>query len=212
MKETMTTYPTGHLHRQPAVVSKPDTSSPSTDSPAPPVSSAASPGASSAELAAALREAADRLSPVSVESPAMPPARFSSDDPGQRAARLVQQFLGFLEQGDLVSLGDLVSEDLVYRIPGQSRISGVYEGVDGLAAACSIAPRPGVRGLRSELTGLTPSSSGDFVATFHAMTGSLDDQTVEVEIALRFTLRDGRISVITEYCADQYLSDELFAN
>lgn len=158
----------------------------------------------SADLAAALHEAARRLS--------LPPQQGeSSDDLAGQAAAVVRRFLTSLERGDLASVEDLICDDLIYRIPGRSRISGVYEGMDGITAACSIAPRPGAKELQSELTDLLPTTSGEDVATFHTLTGRLDGHSLDIDIALRFRLRDGRIAVITEYSTDQYTADDLFA-
>lgn len=157
-----------------------------------------------ADLATALHEAARRLS-------LQPRQGESSDELAGQAAAVVRRFLTSLEKGDLAAVEDLIRADLVYRIPGRSRISGVYEGMDGITAACSIAPRPGAKELQSELTDLLPATSGEDVATFHTMTGKLDGQSLDIDIALRFQLRDGRIAAITEYSTDQYTADDLFA-
>jgi len=159
--------------------------------------------ASDLDLAAALREAAGRLS-----DPSRPV--LSSDDARHRATALVKQFLETLEMGDLTALGEVVCDDVVYRIPGHSRISGVFEGVEGIVFACSVAPRYGAQALTSELVELIAGHSGDQVATFHTMTGLLDGNALEIDMAMRFELRDNRISSITEYSADQYATDDLF--
>lgn len=86
----------------------------------------------------------------------------------------------------------------------------MFEGVEGIVAACSIVPRPGASELRSELIELVAGTSGEHVATFHTMTGKLDDRLLDIDIALRFVLRDGRIGGITEFSADQYAADDLF--
>lgn len=133
----------------------------------------------------------------------------SSDDPGNQAERLVNRFLDIVDNGRLDELRTVAHPDIVYIIPGRSRISGIFEGIDATVQAMSVLPRAGARDLRTKLTHLV--ATGDSVATFHELSGTVDDHTHTVELALRYEIRDGLISRITEYSANQYDSDDIFA-
>lgn len=132
----------------------------------------------------------------------------SSDDPLRRAEVAVTRFLDLVDAGDLAALDDVVHADVVYVVPGRSRASGMYEGTDAMRRAMSVLPRHGVGDLRSKLTDLVVSA--DRVVTFHELTGTVDGESRTVDLALRFTLRDGRIAEVLEYSGDQYTTDDVF--
>ena len=132
----------------------------------------------------------------------------SSDDPAAIAERVVGEFLDAVERGELDGIDQLVHHDVVHVVPGRSRAAGVYEGPDAMRRAMSVLPRAGVTDLRAKLVDL--AAGADHVVTIHELSGTIDGEPRTIELALRFTVRDGRIARIAEYSADQYGSDEIF--
>jgi ketosteroid isomerase-like protein len=153
-----------------------------------------------------IRKVAAELTELAGEAERAPAP--SSDDAVALAERTVTRFLDLLERGELNDIDELVHPAAPYVIPGRSRISGLYEGPDGVRAASSIIPRAGVTELSSKIVDLV--ASADQVATFHELRGVVDGRSVQFDIALRFTVREGMIHAITEYSGDQYTSDDLF--
>jgi ketosteroid isomerase-like protein len=157
------------------------------------------------DLLTRLRHVADELDSLANDTPVTTGA-----DIAERNRHVVSAFLDALEHGDLDRLDDLVHSTVRYDIPGRSRISGVYEGLDGVKAACAIAPRAGVRDLVSTRTDLLAGLQR--VASFHEIAGTLDGRTIRFEVALRFEIADGRIASIVEYSSDQHTADDVFGS
>jgi ketosteroid isomerase-like protein len=155
-----------------------------------------------------IRKVAAELSDLAGEAERTPMA--SSDDAVVRTEQTVTRFLDHLDRGELDQIDALVHPAAPYVIPGRSRISGLYEGPDGVRAASSIIPRSGVSDLTSKMIDLV--AGAEQVATFHELRGVVDGRPVQFDIALRFTVRDGMIHAITEYSGDQYASDDLFSH
>ncbi len=140
-----------------------------------------------------------------------PTPKTSSDDPAASAVATVRAFLDAYASGDIRTATERVAPDLVYRVPGQSTISGTFEGVQGLNALAAIAPRQGAADLATSTEQLIPSDDGSTVASYHTLTGTLDNQRIAIELTLRFDLRNGQIATITEYTHHQKATDNLFA-
>jgi ketosteroid isomerase-like protein len=113
------------------------------------------------------------------------------------------------EKGDLDTLRQLFTEDIVFHAPGKSRVSGDYRGQDEVF---------GFFGKLVELSG------GTFKIERHAViaddthgvvlstgTAQRDGKTLSVRTVDTFHLSDGKVSEIWTFTDDQYAEDEFFA-
>lgn len=158
------------------------------------------------DLADRLRHLAAQLTGLAgdVELEPAPSPAGSHDN----AVPVVERFLDVVDTGHLADLDAIVHADVVYVVPGHSRAAGRYDGPGAMRRAMEVLPRTGITDLRSKLTELIGSATT--VVTFHELTGTIDGTERTAELALRFTVRDGRIAQITEYNAHQHLTDDLF--
>ncbi len=126
------------------------------------------------------------------------------------AKHTVEAFLDAYRAGDLGSVAELTTADVVYRVPGQNAASGTFHGASGLGKLAATSPRTGTQILHQTTDLVVPSPEGAVVATYHTLTATLDDAPVVIEINLRFDLAKSRITHITEYSHHQHLTDEMF--
>ena len=121
---------------------------------------------------------------------------------------VVVKFLDRVDAGDVDGALSHCVEEVSYRIPGRSEISGTHNGADAVRAAFDAAPRVGAAELATTLQEVI--ASGPSVVSVHALTGSLDGRPVRYELILRFHMTGEKITSIAEYTDDQYLADDLF--
>jgi uncharacterized protein len=110
--------------------------------------------------------------------------------------------------GDMDTLRELYHPDIVWHAPGRSQLAGDYQGVDAVL---------GFFGQTMELTG------GNFGVEVHDVVANDEHavglhkghaeragRTLEGNGTLVFHVRDGKVTEVWQYWADQYAADELF--
>jgi len=112
-------------------------------------------------------------------------------------------------QGDMDTLRSIMTPDVVQNVPGNSRISGEYKGIDSVL---------GYYGKLFELTGgnfkadlqSATDEGTDKVVAVHQITGQRGGKTYDHVETLNFTFTGGKISRLDEVHADQAEFDDFW--
>jgi ketosteroid isomerase-like protein len=115
------------------------------------------------------------------------------------ADRLRRGFAAF-SAGDLAALDGLFADDVVWTIPGETRVSGTYRGRDEILAM--------LRSLH-ELTGgsyrvepLWLVADDEHAAVAYRATGEREGRSIDLVQVLACTVRDGRLAEVLALPAD----------
>jgi uncharacterized protein len=107
------------------------------------------------------------------------------------------------------TLRELFHPDIVWHAPGRSQLSGDHQGVDAVL---------GPFGQSMELTGGTfrvevhdVVANDEHAVGLHKAYAERQGRTLEDNNTLVFHVRDGKVTEVWQYWADQYTADELFA-
>jgi hypothetical protein len=90
-------------------------------------------------------------------------------------------YLEAFAQGDLSTVRDYFSDDVVWHVAGKHPLSGDYRGKDALIAYFERVREMTGGSLTFEATGIL--GNDDHVATFLRVRGQRDDRTLDVEMA-----------------------------
>ncbi len=122
----------------------------------------------------------------------------------QRETNLEAVRLAFdgLGAGDLQAVRAVVSEDIVWHVPGDSKISGDAVGIEAWAAKLQSLF---ASGLNAEL--LNVMAEGDQVITVQRNSASASDGELDILVLNLFTLADGKLSRMQTFPGDQYALD-----
>jgi ketosteroid isomerase-like protein len=111
-------------------------------------------------------------------------------------------------KGDLDTLRELFSQDIVFHVPGRSKIAGDYRGQDEVF---------GFFGKLVELTGGTFSierhavlADDEHGTVLTTVTGQRDGKTLSQNAIDVFHLKDGKVTEVWALDTDQYAGDEFF--
>lgn len=125
---------------------------------------------------------------------------------------IVRRFVTAIEAGDTVTLKDLVAESATWTLHGSLPVAGYYIGrqaiLDDFLAQGLGLYKPGT--LRIEVTRII--AEGDVVALeWHATGTSAKGNAYDNEYAFFFTLQDGQIASIREYCDTLHVQEALYS-
>jgi ketosteroid isomerase-like protein len=122
---------------------------------------------------------------------------------------LIRRDYDAFSRGDMDTLRELFDRDIVWHAPGRSQLAGDHQGVEAVL---------GYFGQTMELTG------GNFRVEVHDVVANDEHavglnsvhaeragRTLEDNNTLVFHVRDGKVTEVWQYWADQYAADELFA-
>lgn len=123
----------------------------------------------------------------------------------QEKTELAQKFLAGLRSSDWNLLKSLMTEDVVWSLPGKSRISGDAQGADAVVLR---AQRIVDYGMNFTLKNILLGLHG--VALSLHNTARRGDLVFDLHLATVFTLRDGKISAINTYMSDVDMVDAFF--
>ena len=111
-------------------------------------------------------------------------------------------------RGDTETLKRIIDPEIVWEIPGTSRVSGKHRGYEELFAYF---------GKLQELTGGTFKVSLDdvlvsdqHVVLLEGIKATREGKTLDVELVLIAQIRDGRIAHVRDRFSDQYAWDEFW--
>ena len=122
---------------------------------------------------------------------------------------LIRRGYDAFTRGDMDTLRELFHPDIVWHAPGRSQLAGDHQGVDAVL---------GYFGRTMELTG------GNFGVEVHDVVANDEHgvglnsvhaeragRTLEDNNTLVFHVRDGKVTEVWQYWADQYAADDLFS-
>jgi ketosteroid isomerase-like protein len=110
---------------------------------------------------------------------------------------------------DLVTVRDHVRADVVYRIPGRSRVAGEFRGIDGFAAI--------LRRLRDESGGtialepLTVLADDQNLIARCRVTADRPGKRLDTENCYAFRFVDGKLADGTVFVSDPHQVDEFWS-
>jgi ketosteroid isomerase-like protein len=124
--------------------------------------------------------------------------------------RLMRDFFDAFGAADRDRLGDLMAPDLVWHFPGQSPISGDWQGVDGLLTGIrAIAMTLGRGNNGFELLHVLPGE--DCAVTVHRDFYTGDDNHLDLRYALYVRIENGKMVEVWEIPFDQAENDRYYA-
>ncbi|UBU18076.1 nuclear transport factor 2 family protein [Nonomuraea gerenzanensis] len=118
-------------------------------------------------------------------------------------------FYDALAKGDLDVLRDLLTDDVVFHVPGRGPMARDYRGKEEVLGYLSRLAEAASGGLRLEPEDFL--AGGDRVAAVLSIRGERDGRTLNDHGLQLFRLSGGRISERTSYPYDPYSVDEFFA-
>jgi ketosteroid isomerase-like protein len=119
------------------------------------------------------------------------------------AVREIEQLFAAIQSGDHAAIERLTSPDLTYRLAGSSRFAGVHAGRDRVLAM--IAELNTVTGMTTTVEAVY---DGPDAAIVHQRGAAGDYRD---EALLRFAVKDGRVTDVTEFLFDVAAFDALVA-
>ena len=124
----------------------------------------------------------------------------------QDRKQLATSFIAALRARDAHAFHAIMTDDVVWSLPGSSRVSGLANGVDGiLKRAHSFAEF----GLSIEIQHVVLGYEG--VALLLHNTGARDGRILDEYLTTVCTLRDGRIARLDTYISDVGMVNDYFA-
>jgi hypothetical protein len=123
---------------------------------------------------------------------------------------IVRRVYDAFNAGDMESLAQLFAPDIVWSVPGTSRLSGDHKGQEAVFA---------LFGLCGELTGgnlqvipetITAVGDGKVVST-HRVLAQRGDTKLDVVETEHLTIENGKLTRADESVADQAVSDAFWA-
>jgi uncharacterized protein len=122
---------------------------------------------------------------------------------------LIRQGYDAFSRGDMDTLRGLFAPDIVWHAPGRSQLAGDHQGVDTVLGYFGKTMELTEGKFRVEVHDIVADDEhGVGLQRVHAERGggALEDNGVLV-----FHLRDGQVTEVWQYWADQYAADQLFA-
>ena len=119
---------------------------------------------------------------------------------------IAEKFLNALRSHDWEPMRTIMAPDIVWSLPGSSRISGEAHGVDAVIARCQIITSYGLNfGLKHVLYG-----QFGFALSLNN-TAKRGDLVLDEHLATVCSLHEERISRIDTYLSDVPMADAFFA-
>jgi ketosteroid isomerase-like protein len=115
----------------------------------------------------------------------------------------------FYAGGDPEPLREILTDDVVWHVPGRSPIAGDHEGIEPVMAY--FERRRGLARATFKIHVHDELTSGDLVIHLAGGTAQLGGHEVEWETVGIYRVRDGRIAEGRLVPFDQYLFDELWS-
>jgi len=136
---------------------------------------------------------------------ALPPQHF--DLSGAASRELAEAFADAVVSGDSQGLRPLLSERVVYQLPGRSAGAGLHRGREHVTAALTQPVAPGTFVDHVEVT--ETMSDGNRAMVIVLLEGRAQGEPFAVEVALHLETDGESIIGVTEYSGNQYLVDSM---
>jgi len=112
-------------------------------------------------------------------------------------------------KGDLETLRELISADVVWKVPGKNLVSGEKKGIEATLAYFTQLFELSDGTVKAEP--LDVAVGADHVIVTQVTTGERNGKSLRLDAVLVFSFRDGKISGCSEFENDQYRLDEFFS-
>lgn len=124
--------------------------------------------------------------------------------------KLVETFYGRFWEGDMIGMQRTVEEDMVFHVPGRSRLAGNYHGWRGyLEFRDKVMELAGDK-YKLEIADMAAGDKDVFVKEYVRMNRKWDPAVQAIFGILHFEIRNGRIARINDIPVDTYVYDAFF--
>jgi ketosteroid isomerase-like protein len=124
-------------------------------------------------------------------------------------AEVVRNGYDAFGKGDLETLRELISADVVWKVPGKNLVSGDKKGIEATLAYFTQLFELSDGTVKAEP--LDVAVGADHVIVTQLTTGERNGKSLRLDAVLVFSFRDGKISGCSEFENDQYRLDEFFS-
>jgi ketosteroid isomerase-like protein len=112
--------------------------------------------------------------------------------------------------GDADSLRELMAPDVVQNVPGSSPMAGAHKGIDSVLALYGDLATRSNGTIKVELREVM-SNGADQVLAVHRVTAEREGRTLDMQEALLFTMRDGKVVEMQDFQPDIEAQDAFWA-
>jgi ketosteroid isomerase-like protein len=124
-------------------------------------------------------------------------------------AEVVRNGYDAFGKGDLETLRELISADVVWKVPGKNLVSGDKKGIEATLAYFTQLFELSDGTVKAEPNDVAVGA--DHVIVTQLTTGERNGKSLRLDAVLVFSFRDGKISGCSEFENDQYRLDEFFS-
>jgi uncharacterized protein len=124
-------------------------------------------------------------------------------------AEVVRKGYDAFGKGDLETLRELITADVVWKVPGKNLVSGDKKGIEATLAYFTQLFELSDGTVKAEP--LDVAVGADHVIVTQLTTGERNGKSLRLDAVLVFSFRDGKISGCSEFENDQYRLDEFFS-
>jgi uncharacterized protein len=124
----------------------------------------------------------------------------------QEKKKLATSFIAALRAQNIDGFNAIMTDDVVWSLPGSSLVSGLAKGIDGIFKRARTLIKYGVS---LEIQHVVVGYEG--VALLLHNTGSQNGRILDEYLTTVFTLRDGKISRLDTYISNIPMVDAYFA-
>ena len=126
--------------------------------------------------------------------------------------QVVRSFYTAFNTGDMETLSKIMAPDIVWSTPGNSRISGHYEGQDAVFKLFSVCGEITEGGsLKVDLESLKTVGENTVITTHRVLAARRDGATLDVHETETVTVENGLITRVDESVDNQSASDAFWA-
>ena len=122
---------------------------------------------------------------------------------------LIRQGYDAFSRGDMDTLRELFHPDIVWHAPGRSQLAGDHHGVDTVVGYLAKTMELTGGNFRVEVHDVV--ANDDHAVGLHKAHAEREGRTLEDNNTVVYHVRDGKVTGVWQYWADQYATDELFA-
>lgn len=126
-----------------------------------------------------------------------------------RNATLVKDLYGLFETGDVSSISEFLTDDVVVHVPGRHPMAGDYKGREGFLEFMAKNFELAGPSLHIELEAVV--ADDERAVTFEHFTARRDGKVLDVRDHTAFLFRDGKVAEMVMLSEDPYAHDEFWA-
>lgn len=124
-------------------------------------------------------------------------------------AQLVAGGYDAVARGDLEALADVLADDIVWHVPGDGRISGDYQGIDGVREFFTTAQQLSHGTMRVELHDI--AATDDHTFAIQTNRAERDGKVLDARAVAVFRVRDGKGTEVWFFTNSQYDNDAFWS-